>query len=150
MKKNIVISALTILLLISVTVIFFIFSEEPQEETLVPVRFIIELYDKPDGFANNININLPLFESIRDTEIGVIKEVFSLPFLVDVINTSDRIINRLEVYGREFTYIVIEGMASVNNFQTTVNNIPIRVNSRIYVFSKDFASAATVVSIRFL
>jgi len=119
-----------------------------QDGTLI--RFTVELQEHPTGFYQRIQPGPIVFNSTNDTAIGTVVYAYNLPFLQDVPDEANSIIRRTPVEGREFTYVVIEAIANISDFEIEVNQNRIVVNRQIFVRSRDFAGLGFITHLEIL
>jgi len=114
------------------------------------VRFTVELSGHNSGFYQQIEPGAVVIESSIGVPIGTIIYTYASAFMQDVPDEANNIIRRAEVEGREFTYVVIETMANISEFETEVNNFRLMVGRSVYVRSRDFAGEGHITALEFL
>ena len=129
-----------------------IFSAPQQAlaESGTRVQFTLEFGNRHEGFYRQIAPGTIVLESSLGQPIGTVVYAYSLPFLQDVQDEANNIIRRTPVEGREFTYVVVETLANVSDFETEVNQFRIAVNRDVYIRSRDFAGRAFIVNVEFM
>jgi len=111
------------------------------------IRYTFELGERPAGFHEGIEIGLPAYCGAMDWRIGTVVEVYALPFMADAPDEDAGIIRRVEVEGLEFTYIVIEAWANIDDYATNVGNFWVAVNRQVGIRSRDFGGIGFITNL---
>jgi hypothetical protein len=111
------------------------------------IRYTIELVEKESGFHERILIGSTLYDSQRGFAIGRIVETYALPYREDAPDEINGIFRRPTVDGLEFTYIVIEAAAQINDNATLIGQYDVMVNKEVFVTSRSVAGKGYITSI---
>ncbi|MCL2528551.1 MAG: DUF4330 family protein [Defluviitaleaceae bacterium] len=114
------------------------------------IHYTFELGERPAGFHEDIEIGLPVYCGAMRWRIGTIVDVYALPFLADAPDENAGIIRRVEVEGLEFTYIVIEAWANIDEYATNVGNFWVAVNRQVGIRSRDFGGMGFITNIEWV
>lgn len=114
------------------------------------IRFTLEFLDRPEGFYAQIEPGIVVVDSVLDRDLGHVVKTYNLPFWREANDLENHIVRRGLVEGREFTYIVIETIANVCDFETEVNQVRIAINRQISVRSRDFSGSGFITHLEFL
>ena len=115
-----------------------------------PIRFTLELLDRPEGFYAEIEEGIVIVDSVLDMDLGHVVRTYSQPLWRETSDLETQIIRRSFIEGREITYVVIETIADVCDFETVVNQVRIAVNRQISVRSRDFSGGGFITHLEFL
>jgi len=136
-----------IIALVRFAYIFSTPQPEISEETAQLVRYTIELGNREEGFYRTIEPGAYVFSGARNINIGRVVQAYALDFLRDIPCEATNTIRRVPVEGREFTYIVIETLADVDDYSASVGYFEIAVNMPVYIRSRDFAGGGFIIRV---
>ena len=111
------------------------------------VRYTIEFAERPEGFYQGISPGTVVLDSVRGFNIGTVVYAYGLPFLQDVPDETYGIIRRTPVAGLEFTYVVVEALAEIDEYATRIGQYIIGVNREVFIRSRDFAGRGFITSL---
>ena len=114
------------------------------------IRYVIELGEKREGFSQGIRAGAAVYDSLKSYAIGTVVSAYGLPYWVDSPDEEGGVFRRAYVEGLEFTYVVVEAIAWVDDYQTAVGQYPVAVNNEVFVRSKDFAGQGFITSLEFI
>ena len=114
------------------------------------IRYTFQLGGRPEGFYQGIEVGLPVFCGVQNWHIGTIVDVYSSPLLADAPDESAGIIRRVEIEGLEFTNVVIEAMADITDYSTSVGNFWVAANRQVGIRSRDFGGIGFIVNLEWV
>ena len=111
------------------------------------IRYTVEIYKREDGFENNVKVGEKLYDVEKGYEIGVITDVYALPYLEDSPDFEKGVFVRSPVIGLSHIYVVAESAAQISESATNIGQYQIAVGKEAFIKSRSFAAGGYTVII---
>ena len=113
----------------------------------VPVRFVLELQNRPEGFYREIleaGIGTTVVDAVRGFGIGTVEYAFGGEVTIAATDETYRIVRRAVVEDFEVTHIVVSALANITDYAIEIGPFHLRTGMWVSVRSSTFTGTAMV------
>ncbi len=114
----------------------------------IPVQYVYETTDVPKSFTEQIEIGGNVYNSNKNSYVGVVVDLDVQPYLMAVPDLSEGVFKNQLVKDRYIVRITIQADSVQDNYHIWVNQENIKVGAMFPIKGKGFASYGYVVGIK--
>lgn len=140
--------AIIILLGIVLIAAVYIFSRPAtiQHAATVPMEYIVELNNVPEGTSEFVQVGDIVTDAIKNMNMGTVKAVKAVPYTVVSTDETNRKVVQAPVEGYETVQLTIESnMTVTNSAVTTEGGYIVRVGAQARVKGPCYAGSGFVI-----
>lgn len=119
----------------------------PKSSGDVLISYTVELFRREDVFINNVKTGEKLYDVERGYEIGVITDVYALPYYEDSPDFENGVIEYAPVEGLSNIYAVAQARAQITDYATNIGQYQLMVGKEAFVRTKSFSAGAYIVKV---